>query len=200
MVDPSSAGDPAAPDDTGPGEGITANDAAARVPLSRARLVIAVSRILVTVAALVVLYAAAPVDTRTTVGAVVLMLLAGGVFAVVFTHHVRALHHTPYPILRAANLLATTLTLFILGFSLTYLALWETNPESFSEPLSKISAVYFTVTVLATVGFGDITATTDTTRALVTFQMLSGITLLGVLVRYVVGITSRRVRSMRSDP
>ena len=167
--------------------------------MSRARLAIALMRILVTSAALVVLYAAAPVDTRTTLGAVLLMVLAGAVFAIVFTHHLRALHHTPYPILRAANLLTTTLLLFILGFSLTYLALYEANPTSFSEPVGKVSAVYFTVTVLATVGFGDITATTDATRAVVTLQMLSGITLLGVLVRYVVGLTSRRVKSVRSQ-
>ena len=158
----------------------------------------AVGRILVTCLALVVLYVAAPVDTRTTVGAVTVMAVAAAVFAAVFTHHVRALHHTPYPILRAANLLATTLTLFILGFSLTYLALAQADPDAFSEPLGKVSAVYFTVTVLATVGFGDITATTDVTRAVVTLQMLSGITLLGVLVRYVVGLTSKRVRGLQN--
>lgn len=155
-------------------------------------------RILVTAAALIVLYAAAPVDTRTTVGAVAVMAIAAAVFAAVFIHHLRALRHTPYPILRATNLLTTTLLLFILGFSLTYLALYEVDPGSFSEPLSKVSAVYFTVTVLATVGFGDITATTDLTRAVVTIQMLSGITLLGVLVRYVIGLTSTRVRMRRA--
>lgn len=181
----------------------TVGDSAARGPtppsLSRPRLVAAVGRILLTSAALVVLYAAAPVDTRTTVGAIALMVLAGVFFAVVFTHHVRALHHTPYPVLRAANLLSTTLLLFILGFSLTYLALYQANPDSFSEPISKISAVYFTVTVLATVGFGDITATTDLTRAVVTLQMLTGLTLIGVLVRYVVGLTSSRVRTIRAQ-
>ena len=172
---------------------------AAPPPLSRARLIAAVGRILLTSAALVVLYGAAPMDTDTTVGAILLMVLAGAFFAIVFTHHVRALHHTPYPVLRAANLLSTTLLLFILGFSLTYLALFQADPGSFSEPLSKISAVYFTVTVLATVGFGDITATTDLTRAVVTLQMLTGITLIGVLVRYVVGLTSSRVRTIRGQ-
>lgn len=168
-------------------------------PLSRARLAAAVGRILITSAALIVLYGAAPVDTDTTVGALALMVLAGAFFTIVFTHHVRALHHTPYPVLRAANLLSTTLLLFILGFSLTYLALFQADPGSFSEPLSKISAVYFTVTVLATVGFGDITATTDLTRAVVTLQMLTGITLIGILVRYVVGLASSRARTIRSQ-
>lgn len=176
----------------------TGRPTSSRAPLSRARLVVTVVRIVITALALIVLYAAAPVNTRTTVGAVVVMVGAGAVFAVVFTHHVRALQHCPYPLLRAANLLATTLTVFILGFSLTYLALAEANPSSFSEPLGKVSAVYFTVTVLATVGFGDITATTDLTRAVVTLQMLSGITLLGVLVRYVIGLASNRARNIRN--
>ena len=191
-------------DDPGPATAELGQDAddAGRSPasgasLSRARLILTSTRIVITALALVVLYAAAPVDTRTTVGAVLLMVAAGAVFALVFTHHVRALQHSPFPILRAANLLTTTLTLFILGFSLTYLALAEANPSAFSEPLGKVSAVYFTVTVLATVGFGDITATTDLTRAVVTLQMLSGIALLGVLVRYVVGLASKRARSIR---
>lgn len=192
-------------DDPGNGDGAPEDRAAdaerspsAEASMTPARLALGLGRIVITVAALVVVYAAAPVDTRTTVGAVLLMAAAGVVFAAVFTHHVRALQHSPHPILRAANLLTTTLTVFILGFSLTYLALAEANPSFFSEPLGKVSAVYFTVTVLATVGFGDITATTDVTRAVVTLQMLGGITLLGVLVRYVVSLASNRARSNRS--
>ena len=149
--------------------------------------------------ALVALYAAAPVDTQTTAGAIVVMALAGVGFTLVFAHHLRALRHTEEPVLRAAVLLITTLVVFILGFAITYLALWVSDPSSFSEPLNKISAVYFTVSVLATVGFGDIAATSNLTRAVVTFQMLSGITLLGVLARFVVSFTSFRVKRLRSD-
>lgn len=182
------------PDDTGNGNGAMSPSA-----LRPVRAAAAIARILITSLALVVLYVAAPVNTTSTVGAIVIMVLAGAVFATVFTHHVRVLHRTPYPVLRAANLLATSLTVFILGFSLTYIALAEVDPSSFSEPVGKVSAVYFTVTTLTTVGFGDITATTDLTRAVVTLQMLSGVTLIGVLVRYVVNLTSRRVRSVRDS-
>lgn len=165
--------------------------------LSPLQFALGVGRILLTSAALVVLYVAAPVNTRSTPEAIAIVIVAAAVFAAVFVHHVRVLSHSPHPVLRAANLLTATIVVFILGFSLTYLALASADPASFSEPLGKVSAVYFTVTVLATVGFGDITATTDVTRAVVTFQMLSGLTLVGVLVRYVVGITSRRYRALR---
>jgi hypothetical protein len=38
--------------------------------------------------------------------------------------------------------------------------------------MDKVGAMYFTVTVFSTVGFGDITAKTDLARTLVTVQML----------------------------
>jgi hypothetical protein len=46
-----------------------------------------------------------------------------------------------------------------------------------------VGALYFTVTVLATVGFGDITAQTAGARLLVTAQMLLGLGLLAGIVR-----------------
>ena len=49
----------------------------------------------------------------------------------------------------------------------------------FSEPLTRTSALYFSVTVFSTVGFGDITAKTDAARLVVTAQMLLDLLLLG---------------------
>lgn len=165
--------------------------------VSAGRLMTTVARIVVSVAALVVLYVAAPLTTDTTLGAIVVMVLAIVAFTLSFAYHLRELQRSPEPILRAINLSVVMLVLFILGFALTYLALANANPGSFSQPLGKLSAVYFTVSVLATVGFGDITATTDAARAVVTFQMLSGLVLFGALVRYVTRLTSRRVQSLQ---
>ena len=44
---------------------------------------------------------------------------------------------------------------------------------NFSQPLNHTDALYFTVTVFATVGFGDITATTEAARLVVTGQMIA---------------------------
>ncbi len=45
--------------------------------------------------------------------------------------------------------------------------------------------MYFTVTILATVGFGDITATGQLSRGLVTLQMVVNFAVLAVALRVV---------------
>ena len=44
---------------------------------------------------------------------------------------------------------------------------------SFTEPLTRADALYFTVTVFSTVGFGDITAKSETARVVLIVQMLA---------------------------
>jgi hypothetical protein len=50
-----------------------------------------------------------------------------------------------------------------------------------------VRALYFTITTFATVGYGDITPTTNATRMLVSFQMLLDVVALGVIVRLLFG-------------
>jgi hypothetical protein len=62
------------------------------------------------------------------------------------------------------------------------------NPANFStQPLTRTDALYFTVTVFATVGFGDITAVSQSARLVVTVQMLLDLLALGLVVRAFVG-------------
>jgi hypothetical protein len=60
------------------------------------------------------------------------------------------------------------------------------SASNFSEPMTRTDALYFTVTVFATVGFGDITAKTEVARALVTGQMVAGIVVVGIGARLIV--------------
>lgn len=53
--------------------------------------------------------------------------------------------------------------------------------------MTRTSALYFSVTVLSTVGFGDITAKTDAARLVVTAQMFFDLLALGLGVRVFVG-------------
>jgi hypothetical protein len=94
-------------------------------------------------------------------------------------------------------LLAALMTTIILSYSWLYVTLSGIQPGSFSEALSKTTAVYFTVTVLSTVGFGDIHPVTDGARMLVTSQMLVGLTLLTAGVRVIVE-TTRRAQANRA--
>ncbi len=62
---------------------------------------------------------------------------------------------------------------------------------AFSEPMSRTDARYFTVTVFATVGFGDISAVSQAARVLVTSQMVADLLLLGFVLRAVLGAVER---------
>ena len=61
------------------------------------------------------------------------------------------------------------------------------RPTAFGQPFSRISALYFTVTVFSTVGFGDITPKTDAARLVVTVQMLSDLIVIAVVFRLLFG-------------
>ena len=56
--------------------------------------------------------------------------------------------------------------MFLILFASQYVAESGTTAGSFSEPLDKFSALYYTVTVFSTVGFGDITPVSDVARSL----------------------------------
>jgi voltage-gated potassium channel len=52
--------------------------------------------------------------------------------------------------------MALVLPLFIIVFAWTYLTMSLSSRLAFGQRLSRISALYFTVTVFSTAGFGDI--------------------------------------------
>ncbi|MBT2379790.1 two pore domain potassium channel family protein [Streptomyces sp. ISL-111] len=112
----------------------------------------------------------------------------------------------PSPRLRAVEALSTAVPLFLLLFSATYfLYAREEGDHSFSEPLSRNDALYFTVTVFATVGFGDIVPVSPTARALTTCQMVADLVLVGVIAKAIVGavrigLDRRRSSSSPEEP
>ena len=63
--------------------------------------------------------------------------------------------------------------LFLLFFASTYYILSADDAATFTEPLSRSDALYFTVTIFATVGFGDISAQTESARLFVTARCCS---------------------------
>jgi voltage-gated potassium channel len=74
--------------------------------------------------------------------------------------------------------------LFVLLFASAYVVMAGASPANFStHPLTRTDALYFTVTVFSTVGFGDITAASQSARLVVTVQMLLDLLALGLVVR-----------------
>jgi hypothetical protein len=132
---------------------------------------------------LVVLYYRLPL-TGTVKASTVALLLAGLVlFAGVITWQVRAILRSQYPGLRALEALAAAIPLFLLVFAATYVTLADAQPSAFNEPLSRTDALYFTITVFSTVGFGDITPVTTPARVVAMVQMLGDLVVVGLVLR-----------------
>lgn len=117
-------------------------------------------------------------DRRWT--AVGVLVVGGLLFLVSLTRQFRKVLAAEVPELRAAQALGTVVVLFLVLFASTYLAF---SPGSFSEPLDHVGALYFAVTVFATVGFGDITPVSDAARIVVAIQMLLDLVVIGVIVQ-----------------
>jgi len=121
------------------------------------------------------------------------LLLELGVFGVVVGVQVPAIVKAKYPILRAIEALAIVVPLYLLIFARVYLSNSLGDPSVFNQPLDKTTALYFTVTVFATVGFGDIVAQANSMRALVTVQMLLNLVLLGLVIRLLTASARRGI-------
>ena len=143
-------------------------------------------RALATVVVLVALYYLLPLDHDKNVP---VTLIAGLLVLVAVTAwQLRKVIHHPHPPVRAIEALATTVPLFLLLFAWAYFTMAANHPANFStHPLTRTDALYFTVTVFSTVGFGDITAASQAARLVVTAQMLLDLVALGLLVRAFVG-------------
>ena len=141
---------------------------------------------------LVVVYATAPLDQHPT-GRVALRLIVGLIVVmVVLVLQFRAVSRSPHPTLRGVEAVAVSVPLFVLMFAATYFSTSRNSAGSFNMDLSRVDAAYFSVTVLTTVGFGDIVATSQTTRLLVTTQMLADLVLVGFIAKVLVGAVQRR--------
>ncbi len=139
----------------------------------------------ITVAWAVLVGAYALLPVRGVGGAGTAVRLAGALllFAGVVAWQARGIARADFPQLRAARALGVAIPLFLVLFSIVYLSLGNASPGEFSQHLDHTRALYFTVTVFATVGFGDITPRSDPARALVTVQMVLDLLVIGVLAR-----------------
>ena len=147
----------------------------------------AVLRAVGTVTALVVLYYLLPLDHSSTGTAVTILVIGLAVFIGLVAFQTRSIIRSPFPGLRAIEALATSIPLFLLLFASTYVVMATISAGNFSEPLTRTDALYFTVTVFSTVGFGDITAKTEAARLVVSGQMIVDLVTIGLAVKVIVG-------------
>jgi voltage-gated potassium channel len=155
----------------------------------RRRLVVAgLLRASAVTVVLVALYYVVPLDGMVDTS---LWITLGGclvLLAIATVLQVRAVLRSSRPGVRAVEGLASTVPLFLLLFAAAYYLLAQSSATNFNVGgLTRTDALYFTVTVFTTVGFGDITATSQLTRGVVTVQMLLDLIVLGLVIRVFFG-------------
>ena len=163
----------------------------AQARLSSGRIAWTVLRVIGSVAVLVALYYLLPLDHSSTPAAVTILLIGLAGFIALVAFQVRLIIRSPFPGLRAVESLATSVPLFLLLFAATYVVLAALSASNFGGHLSHTDGLYFTVTVFSTVGFGDITAKTETARLVVTGQMITDLIILGLAIKVIVGAVKR---------
>jgi voltage-gated potassium channel len=157
------------------------------------------ARILLSIVALFVVYGVVPVADRTGLGTLAELILGLIVFAAVLGWQVLKIMGAEHPELRAAEALAIAVAVVLIVFAFTYLSLSRAEPASFSQPLNHVRAIYFVITVISTVGFGDITPKTDPAMILVSFQIMLDLVLLVGIVRAVFFAAQVGVRRRQSE-
>jgi|SRR5215211_3047702 voltage-gated potassium channel len=157
-------------------------------PARRRRLVLRASlQGLATTALLVVLYYALPLDQRSNAWTVTQLVLGLVVLAGILAWQVRAIIGSEFPRVRMVQALFVAVPFYVFTFAAAYFLIAGSGDANFAEPLSRTDALYFTVTVLSTVGFGDITPKTEVARLVVTVQMLTNLVLIGLGAKTLLG-------------
>jgi hypothetical protein len=144
-----------------------------------------------TCAVLVALYFVLPLNSFASLPIVVELGIGIVILSVVVAWQLRAIIRAAYPAVRAIQALAMVVPLFLLLFAATYYTMARGSPTTFNEELTRSDALYFTVTVFSTVGFGDIVARAQAARLVVTVQILLDLAILGLGIRAVLGAVER---------
>jgi voltage-gated potassium channel len=163
----------------------------------RSHLVSTGVRAALTAAVLLAAYFLIPAPHRHHESPALRLVVALAIFVVVVANEVRLISAHERPLLRAGVAMATVIPLFLVLFSWIYLTMSQADPTAFTgspNPLDRPSALYFTVTVFSTVGFGDITPHTDPARMVVMVQMLADLAVIAVVIRLIFGAVNRAVR------
>ena len=177
-----------------------ASDSYPDLPRARRRRLIAraVLRTLLFATVLVILYYLLPLDRPLSADTAVRLLIGLLVFAGIMVWQVRKIIRARYPAVQAVEALGLIVALYLLLFASTYFLMERASAAAFTQPLTRTDALYFTVTVFSTVGFGDISPKSEAARVVLMVQMLGDLAVLGAGIRVLLGAVQRG-RQQRPD-
>lgn len=159
--------------------------------------VVSVLRTCLVLGLLIAAYATAPWDRWGDASLVLRLAIWIVVVTAAVVVQVRAVLRSAYPWLRASQGAVLSVALLLLPFAAAYSELSQADSSAFTQPLTRLDAAYFVVTVFATVGFGDVAPVSEPARILVMVQMLADLILLGVIVKVLIGAAQRRRDALR---
>ena len=163
-------------------------------------LTVAIARTVITVVVLIVAYHLIPFDRGVTwqIGVVavvaLLLLFAGAAF------ELRAVTVAEFPTLRGIQALTVSLVVVLLAFAGVYMILSNSDPGSFDEVLDHAGALYFSLTTLTTIGYGDIVPVSHAARYGVMLQMVIDFLILGVFVKLITSTVRKRLAEAAESP
>ncbi|MFN8017458.1 MAG: ion channel [Acidimicrobiales bacterium] len=132
--------------------------------------------------ALLALYFVIPFDgSHWIAGAALGIAAALAVLPLTFRRLTR-IRTSDFPVREALQAVSMIASLVIVAFAISYYSIAD-GTNGFPGIHTKLDAIYFTTVTTATVGYGDITPTSQTARAVVTGHILLNITLIGASFR-----------------
>jgi formate-dependent nitrite reductase membrane component NrfD len=148
-----------------------------------------------------VVFYAIPVSTQESIGRVafsVLLTLLG--IAALAWAIVEQLRRQLRSRSEDIHTLLMLLALVAMVFALGYFVLEEHSPGQLRGVSTRTDALYFTISTLTTVGYGDVHAAGQIARVLVILQLLFDVVFVGALVSTVAGTVRSRAPHLGEGP
>ena len=143
-------------------------------------------------------YALMPLGVVSNSDLVLRIALVAGLVIATIIWQLWAVERAALPQLRAFEALVVTVSVIVFTFAAAYLNMSRHDPDAFNEVLGKTSALYFTMTTLTTVGYGDIAARTDAARIVVMMQMVANVVVIGSAVKLIMRTVRFRLTTPRA--
>lgn len=115
--------------------------------------------------------------------ALVVLLALLGLLVPLTVHRAGRVDRADAPVREAVEALVSLLVLLVVGFATVHYVVAARDPAAFGGLRTKVDGLYYSMAVVSTVGFGDITAEGQLARGVVTVQMFFDLLFLGVAVR-----------------
>jgi len=128
-----------------------------------------------------------------SIGVIVGMIVLATIYVAFFIRSIRAVQKSQFPGIRAGEAMLSSGILLLSIFASIYSLISLQDPQAFTEVLTPFSSMYFSLTILATVGFGDIAPSTVPARSVAMAQMVLDLVFIGVLVRTLTNAAKRSI-------